>query len=68
MKKDLKLVYVSCLPRCDFCSEQASFDGKTKMGPWANMCQSDFDRYGIGLGLGLGQKLEVRTEAVCATE
>ena len=35
----------------------AKYDGKTKMGPWADMCQEHFDEFGVGLGLGRGQKL-----------
>jgi hypothetical protein len=32
-------------------------DGKTKMGPWANMTPTSWKRYGIGrLGTGYGQK------------
>lgn len=34
------------------------FDAKTSMGPWANMCQACFYRYGIKLGTGFGQKYE----------
>lgn len=50
-------VAVSKLPKCDFCSAVALYDGKTTMGPWANMCPRHFRTYGIGLGLGKGQKL-----------
>ena len=57
-----KTAVISELPPCDFCKmegreEPAEYDGKTKMGPWANMCQHHFDKYGVGLGAGLGQKL-----------
>lgn len=44
--------------KCDFCGKEAEYDGKTKFGPWAYMCQQCFARYGIGLGLGRGQKLK----------
>lgn len=55
-------VIVSTIPTCDLCkqrgaTESAVIDGKTVYGPWANMCQSDFDMFGIGLGTGLGQRL-----------
>ena len=50
-------VKVPKLPKCDFCSSQAHYDGKTRMGPWAWMCPAHFRAYGIGLGLGRGQKL-----------
>ena len=57
-------VEVSKLPQCDFCKQdptvmyqEAHYDGRTKMGPWANMCREHFKKYGIGLGLGRGQEL-----------
>ena len=57
-------VVVSKLPPCDLCKQDplvpyqaAHYDGKTKMGPWANMCKEHFEAYGIGLGLGKGQRL-----------
>ncbi len=32
-------------------------DGKTRMGPWANMTEASWAKYGIGrLGQGYGQK------------
>ena len=71
-----KQVEVTELPPCDFCMEDdptakpfalrpvgkvdALYDGKTKFGPWANMCQEDFDKYGVGLGTGKGQRLVLR--------
>lgn len=42
---------------CDFCNEIASYDAKTTLGPWANMCKHHYKQLGIGLGLGKGQKL-----------
>lgn len=50
-------VKVSELPKCDFCGETAQYDGKTRLGPWADMCSRCFKTYGVGLGLGRGQKL-----------
>lgn len=53
-------VEVRELPNCDFCKANptpAAYDGKTTFGPWANMCDTHFQRFGIGLGLGKGQKL-----------
>jgi len=44
---------------CDLCHKpvgDAFVDGKTKMGPWANMCYvTCFPKYGVGLGTGKGQ-------------
>ena len=49
---------VASIPPCDFCGEPAEFDAKTNQGPWAFMCQDDFDTHGNGvLGLGKGQRL-----------
>jgi len=50
-------VEVITLPKCDFCGHNAGYDGKTKMGPWANMCPNCFTDYGVGLGTGKGQRL-----------
>lgn len=33
------------------------YDGKTRMGPWANMTEVSWKKYGVGkLGTGYGQK------------
>lgn len=58
-------VVVTEVKKCDFCMErgqitEASYDAKTFMGPWANMCEMDFNEFGVGLGLGRGQKLLVQ--------
>lgn len=55
-------VTVATLPACDFCKEKgvtmdAAYDGKTKGGPWANMCSLHFAVWGLGVGLGVGQRL-----------
>jgi hypothetical protein len=55
-------VTVTALPTCDFCGEPAHADGKTQMGPWANMCQLHFAFYGVGYGLGKGQRYVLRKE------
>lgn len=51
------VVEVTRLPSCDFCTERAMVDGKTRMRPWAYMCAFHFGKYGVGLGVGRGQKL-----------
>lgn len=54
-------VKVTVLPGCDFCDRTARYDGKTIMGPWANMCQKHWDKHGVGrLGTGYGQRLLLR--------
>lgn len=56
MKK--KVVHCNPPKHCDICKKQIeSFfvDGKTKFGPWANMCQVCYSANGIGIGTGLGQ-------------
>jgi hypothetical protein len=43
---------------CQLCENApATIDGKTVMGPWANMCDACHAQYGVGLGLGKGQRL-----------
>ena len=55
-------VEVTELPKCDFCSFNARFDGRTTMGTaWANMCRIHFAQVGIGLGTGKGQRLILAT-------
>lgn len=63
-KDNMKSTVVEELPDCDYCKqegrtppEKAEYDGKTKHGPWAYMCEEHFNKYGVGLGTGLGQKL-----------
>ena len=55
-------VKVKELPKCDFCSKKAEYDGKTWIGCWAYMCPDHFKQYGKGLGLGKGQKLVIDTK------
>lgn len=56
---------VSKLPDCDICkyddgvTTTAAYDGKTKQGPWAFMCEAHFNSHGVGLGTGTGQLLKV---------
>jgi len=49
---------------CDICKHPvgATFvDGKTTLGPWANMCEDCYKGYGVGLGTGRGQRFETAT-------
>lgn len=50
---------------CDICHQGLAkdpmgqvirVDGRTKHGPWADMCEECFQLYGVGLGLGKGQR------------
>jgi len=56
-------VVMDQLPTCDIpgCRMTASYDGATKAGPWAYMCDDHFALMGRGLGLGVGQRLILRT-------
>lgn len=67
--------YVSKLPTCDIHELQlgetgviAEYDGKTKQGPWANMCASCFEAHGVGLGTGRGQRLVVGEKPKLTTD
>ncbi len=53
--------------KCDFCNNDAVYDGKTKFGPWAFMCEKHFDSYGIkGPGLYSQLKEVITTTKVCS--
>lgn len=60
--------YVSSLPPCDICTTEgrpttlASYDGRTRQGPWAYMCHFHFNFNGVGLGTGYGQRLILRSD------
>lgn len=52
-------------PNCDICDrpiDKAFVDGRTRFGPWGNMCMACFRADGAGLGLGLGQKYEQQAD------
>ena len=55
---------VKKLPKCDFCEEQAAYDFKTLMGPWAYGCLAHWSLYRFHetLGTGKGQHLKTRAE------
>lgn len=60
-------VEVSKFPPCDIHiayknrrDVEARYDGKTKQGPWAYMCEECFLKHGTGLGTGKGQRLIVK--------
>lgn len=58
-----RVVKVGALRMCDVCRDEgrpprlAVVDGATIVGPWANMCEQDFNVIGVGLGTGMGQRL-----------
>lgn len=68
MNKDGTEVEMDELPYCDFCNGEAKYDGKTKMGAWAYMCEECFKEYGIGLGYGIGQRLVLRDKVATEVE
>lgn len=37
-------------------------DGRTRMGPWANMCPACHTEFGSGVGMGRGQHYRKREE------
>ena len=51
------IVKMSKIPKCDFCKEQALYDGRTVTGVWAYMCSKHYMSYGVGLGVGKGQRI-----------
>jgi hypothetical protein len=69
VKRDGTWTVVAARPNCDICkmnrqlTTEATYDGKTIHGPWANMCQECMNSYGVGLGIGRGQRLLLPAEA-----
>lgn len=59
---ELHEAVISESKECDFCDNQADYDGKTVIGPWAYMCQPHFEELGVGTGTGQGQKLVTRAD------
>lgn len=59
-------VEVNEYPMCDLCSVKfALYDGRTTIGPWANMCPMCWETFGCGkLGTGSGQRFTLRRETV----
>ena len=46
--------------KCDLCKKsEAEIDGKTDLGPWANMCLSCHLMHGVGIGVGRGQYIKL---------
>jgi len=37
-------------------------DGRTKFGPWANLCPKCHKKFGIGLGAGKGQQYQKQVD------
>ena len=74
MSKNGTVAYISTPKECDLCKTigtqsekdspaRAEYDLKTKMGPWANVCEGHRQSHAMfkELGLGRGQRLEVRS-------
>ncbi len=57
------VAHVTELPSCDIHRltrdkvVPARYDGATRQGPWAYMCDGCFMTHGVGLGVGRGQRL-----------
>lgn len=53
------IVVVPQLPKCDFCIAPATYDFKTRMGPWANGCEAHWHQHAQywTTGVGMGQRL-----------
>ena len=61
--------YIGSTPKyCDICDDEFGVettdrfvDGKTKSGPWALMCETCHEDFGVGLGVGCGQLYDLYT-------
>ena len=52
---------MSELPKCDMpnCDEEAKYDEKTKMGPWAYLCETHHQKVGVGIGTKLEKRVKI---------
>jgi hypothetical protein len=51
------------IPGCDVTDLTAFVDGKTRLGPWGNMCPGCWIEHGVGrLGTGFGQRYEKQAD------
>lgn len=64
MSEEKKYWFGSEIKKCNLCERKFGednlagivfVDGRTVFGPWAIMCLSCHDSYGVGLGIGRGQ-------------
>jgi len=47
------------MPNCD---EEAMFDDKTTMGPWANLCETHQKMFGVGIGFRFEKRVKIAAE------
>lgn len=59
-------VLMATIPSCDFCDEEAVYDGRmAHRSSWAYFCENHWRTTGIGrLGTGYGQRLVLAGEEV----
>ena len=59
--KEIKTIQMDKLPTCDIpnCDEEAKYDEKTKMGPWAYLCEAHHQKVGIGIGTKLEKRVKI---------
>jgi hypothetical protein len=49
---------------CDICRRSVGgefVDGKTRRGPWGNLCSACHGLYGVGFGVGRGQRYSLQS-------
>jgi hypothetical protein len=62
----MAMFWMGAAPKCcDVCKqplERHFVDGKTRLGPWANMCLPCHREAGVGVGTGLGQQYSAQPD------
>ena len=46
----MRHIYLTDLPTCNLCAEEAQFDCPTTTGPWAFLCPQHFNEIGTDFG------------------
>lgn len=57
----MKTTQMDELPKCDMpnCNKEAAYDEKTKMGPWAHLCEDHHQKVGVGVGTKLEKRVKI---------
>ena len=55
----METVQMDELPKCQFCDEQAQYDSKTVLGPWAYLCEKHQREYGCSPTTKLEKRVKI---------
>ena len=56
------------MAKCDFCADEAVYDAKTVMGPWAFLCEAHWEKYGTNIRTKIAKEIGVKRCINCNKE